>query len=133
MLGATPNVLNLTPLKDARHHLHRYLENLEAVEHPRTIPVHRAGGKQQPTLAALEGLFPRLEARCRRVTVSSGGTSIFAFRPAYPRWATAFQRVRRSVLARSRNQLLFGSLRDEDRVLTLPPGPQAGLTVITRR
>jgi hypothetical protein len=37
--------------------------------------------------------------------------------PGIPCWEPAFQIARRATLARSRNQLLFRALRDEDRVL----------------
>jgi hypothetical protein len=118
--GATPNVLILTPLKDARHHLHRYVENLEAIEYPRqylSIGLLESDSRDD-TWAALEGLLPRLQARCCRVTVIKRDFN-FRLPPGVPRWTTAFQRVRRSVLARSRNQLLFRSLQDEDWVLWL--------------
>lgn len=118
--GASPKVLILTPLKDAQHHLRRYLENVEAIEYPRqylSIGLLESDSGDD-TSAVLDELVPRLQARCHRVTVVKRDFN-FHIPPGVPRWAAPFQRVRRAVLARSRNQLLFRALREEDWVLWL--------------
>ena len=87
--GATPNVLILTPLKDARHHLHRYVENLEAIEYPRqylSLGLLESDSRDD-TWAALKGLLPRLQARCCRVTVIKRDFN-FRLPPGVPRWTT---------------------------------------------
>ena len=111
-------VLVLTPVKDAARHLVRYVELLEAMSYPRSLLSLglMESDSEDDTLHQLLALEPRLAARCRRVAISKRD---FGFRmPAgVPRWAPAYQLVRRSVLARSRNQLLFRALWDEDWVL----------------
>lgn len=111
-------VLVLTPVKDAARHLERYIELLEGLSYPRSLlslGLMESDSKDD-TFETLLGLEQRLSARCRRVELAKRD---FGFRmPAgIPRWAPAYQLLRRSVLARSRNHLLFRALRDEDWVL----------------
>ena len=111
-------LLVLTPVKDAVPHLARYVELLEAVHCPRarlSLGLLESDS-EDGTFERLLALEPRLAARCRRVHISKRD---FGFRmPAgAPRWAPAYQLLRRSILARSRNHLLFRALQDEDWVL----------------
>jgi hypothetical protein len=111
-------LLVLTPVKDAVPHMARYVELLEAVHYPRarlSLGLLESDS-EDGTFERLLALEPRLAARCRRVHISKRD---FGFRmPAgAPRWAPAYQLVRRSILARSRNHLLFRALQDEDWVL----------------
>jgi hypothetical protein len=111
-------VLVLTPVKDAVSHLERYTELLEGLSYPRkllSLGLMESDSKDN-TFETLLKLEQRLLARCRRVELAKRD---FGFRmPAgIPRWAPAYQLLRRSVLARSRNHLLFRALRDEDWVL----------------
>jgi len=111
-------VLVLTPVKDAMPHLPRYVELLEAIRYPRSLLSLGLleSDSQDGTFEQLIALKPRLTARCRHVHVSKRD---FGFRipTGVPRWAPAYQLLRRSVLARSRNHLLFRALADEDWVL----------------
>jgi hypothetical protein len=111
-------VLVLTPVKDAARHLERYIELLEQLSYPRNLLSlgFMESDSKDNTFETLLGLEQRLSARCRRVELAKRD---FGFRiPAgIPRWAPAYQLLRRSVLARSRNNLLFRALRDEDWVL----------------
>ena len=115
---ARPRVLVLTPVKDATPHLGRYVELIEAFRYPRArlslglLDSDSADG----TFEQLLKLKPRFAARCRRVHICKRD---FGFRvpQGVPRWAPAYQFLRRTVLARSRNHLLFRALRDEDWVL----------------
>ena len=111
-------VLVLTPVKDAARHLERYIELLERLSYPRSLLSlgFMESDSRDDTFETLLGLEQRLSARCRRVELAKRD---FGFRiPAgIPRWAPAYQLLRRSVLARSRNHLLFRALRDEDWVL----------------
>src|SRR3569833_872676 len=59
---------------------------------------------------------PRLERRARRVGIFNRDYG-FQMPVGVPRWAPAYQLLRRSVLARARNQLLFRALDDEAWVL----------------
>jgi peptide chain release factor subunit 1 len=115
-----PAVVILTPLKDAADHLDAYFQLLERLDYPR----ERIGlGFLESD--SVDGTYERLcehvsELRraYRRVTALKRD---FGLRlPAeVPRWAPVFQIPRRTVLARSRNNLLFAALRDEDWVLWL--------------
>lgn len=115
-----PRVLILTPVKDAERHLDRYVANIETMDYPKeclSIGVLESDS-HDGTMSSLTRLLPRLQARGNRVTVAKRD---FGFRlpPSVPRWTPAFQEMRRSVLARARNHLLFAALRDEDFVLWL--------------
>jgi peptide chain release factor subunit 1 len=113
-----PSVLILTPVKDARRHLDRYVALIEAIAWPRerlSIGILE-GDSVDDTWGKLAECRPRLERRCSRVTFARRD---FGFRmPAgVPRWAPAYQLVRRGVLARARNNLLSRALGGEDWVL----------------
>jgi peptide chain release factor subunit 1 len=108
----------LTPVKNAGRYLSRYLELLEALSYPRSfLSVGLlASDCDDDTFDQLIGFKSRFAARCRRVHISKRD---FGFRmpKAVARWAPAYQLVRRSILARSRNTLLFRALHDEEWVL----------------
>ena len=113
-----PRVLILTPVKDAQHFLTTYVELIERLAWPKSrlsIGILESDSIDG-TPDALESLRPRLLARAQRVTLIKRD---FGYRmpPGLPRWHPAFQLARRKVLARSRNQLLFRALADEDWVL----------------
>jgi len=113
-----PSVLILTPVKDASRFLGRYVELIEKLKWPKTqlsIGILESDSiDDTPNL--LDSLRPRLLARAERVNLMKRD---FGFRiPAgLARWDPAFQLARRAVLARSRNQLLFRALSNEDWVL----------------
>lgn len=96
MSPSWPNGLILTPVKDAVVHLPTYFGNLEALAKP----------------------LDRLGASWRR---AQRWKTDFGYRisPGLPRWTFSLQLVRRTVLARSRNHLLFRALDDEEWVLWL--------------
>jgi len=115
-----PEVLILTPVKDATPHLDRYVANVEALDYPRdrlAIGLLE-GDSRDGTFEALLALAPRLEKRFHRTGVWKKD---FGFRmPAgVPRWMPAYQLQRRCVLARSRNHLLMRALGNADWVLWL--------------
>jgi hypothetical protein len=116
--SAPPSVLALTPVKNAVNHLDRWAECLERLDWPREALSIGAleSDSDDGAWAHLSAMEPRLAARARRVTLVKRD---FGFKaPAgVPRWAPPLQRIRRSILARARNQLLFRALRDEDWVL----------------
>jgi peptide chain release factor subunit 1 len=113
-----PKVLILTPVKSASGYLPRYVELIEALD----WPVQRLslgileGDSHDDTADALDGLRERLESRCARVTISHHDYG-YASPPSLHRWVPAYQMVRRKIIARARNRLLFSALRDEDWVL----------------
>jgi len=115
---ALPRVLILGPVKDGQPFLTTYVELIERLEWPKSrlsVGILESDSIDG-TADALERLRPRLLARAQRVTLVKRD---FGFRipPGTPRWHPAFQLARRKVLARSRNQLLFRALADEDWVL----------------
>lgn len=113
-----PHVLVLTPMKDAEPYLPRYVELLEALDWPRqrlAVGIME-GDSLDETFARLQSLRPSLEQRAARVDIFSRSYG-FRIPASVPRWTPAYQLVRRSVLARVRNQLLFRALHGEDWVL----------------
>ena len=115
-----PKVLVLTPVKDARRYLPGYVDLIERLEWPKSrlsIGILESDSTDD-TPHLIDNLSARLSARAERITLVKKD---FGFRmPAeLPRWDPAFQLARRAVLARSRNQLLFRALSDEDWVLWL--------------
>ena len=120
MATPAPTVLILTPVKDAAHHLGRYVANIEALDYPKeALSIGMLeGDSRDGTILVVDNLLPRLHARADRVTIARRDFG-FQLPPGVPRWAASLQHVRRSVLARARNHLLFAALRDEQWVLWL--------------
>jgi hypothetical protein len=116
--GAT--VLILTPVKDATAHLDGYVAGLQRLSYPRerlSLGLLESDSADD-THAVFERRLPELRAMFRAVGLWKRD---FGYRlPAHvPRWAAPVQIMRRAVLARSRNHLLFRALDDEDWVLWL--------------
>ena len=111
-------VLVLTPIKDCAAHLPRYVERIEALRYPRGLLSIGLieGDSRDATWSILNGLRPRLETRCARVTAIKRDFGL-RLPQSTPRWSPKYQVARRTVLARARNHLLFAALRDEDWVL----------------
>jgi GT2 family glycosyltransferase len=113
-------VLILTPVKNAKPYLDGYFQRLKALTY----------SHQHLSLALLEsdsddGTFEQLQKTIKNIEGVLSSVKLFKrdfeFKmPAcIPRWETALQQARRCILARSRNQLLFRALEDEDWVLWL--------------
>ncbi|WP_207485873.1 glycosyltransferase [Arenibaculum pallidiluteum] len=115
---AEPDILVLTPVKDARRHLDRYVGLLSGLDHdPRRIAVaFLEGDSRDGTHDDLAARLPDMRRRFGRVELHKRD---FGFRHAGPRWDVQIQRRRREVLARSRNRLLSRALRNEAWVLWL--------------
>lgn len=113
-----PKVLVLTPVKNARRHLRTYLTLLHQLDGQGLrltlglLESDSSDGSYEALAAAVPGLHRHFE----RVTLLRRD---YGFQPQGPRWAAPVQRRRREILARSRNRLLGGALRDEDWVLWL--------------
>jgi len=111
-------VLILTPVKQAAEHLDRYFELIGGLSYPpdRLSLGMLESDSTDDTFASLQARLPELRERFARVTLVQRD---FGFRmpPRAPRWAPPLQLARRTVLAKSRNHLLFAALRDEDWVL----------------
>ena len=110
----------MTPVKNAANVLGVYADNLDKLTYPRenlSLGILESDSNDG-SWSTIESLRPRWEARCRRVVTVKRDYG-FHMPPNVPRWQPAFQLARRNVLARSRNQLLFRALADEDWVLWL--------------
>jgi len=123
MSPATPageRVLVLTPVKQAARRLDHHFATLGALDFPKErISLGLLDSDSDDgTFAALRAREPTLAAAYRRVTLLQHDYG-FRLPPGVPRWDPSVQLARRAVLARSRNRLLSGALRDEDWVLWL--------------
>jgi GT2 family glycosyltransferase len=120
MLPPSAKVLILTPVKDAAAYLAGYFANFEALTYPPELLSlgMLESDSADGTFAALEAPVRQLARRWRRAECWQRA---FGYRlPAgLPRWTFSVQLMRRSILARSRNHLLFRALDDEDWVLWL--------------
>lgn len=120
MPAPAATVLILTPMKSAAHHLDGYFAGLEKLTYPHALISLGIleGDSRDDTFAQLER---RMKGACpdfsRKILLKKD----FGFRmpDEVPRHTTVYQPQRRAVLARARNRLLFGTLRDEDWVLWL--------------
>lgn len=120
MPAPAATVLILTPMKSAAHHLDGYFAGLEKLTYPHALISLGIleGDSRDDTFAQLER---RMEGACpdfsRKILLKKD----FGFRMPddVPRYTAVYQPQRRAVLARARNRLLFGTLRDEDWVLWL--------------
>jgi hypothetical protein len=118
--GDPPKVLILTPVKDAADLADTYLKNLESLSYPH----HRLSlgllesDSRDGSEAAYRDIAQKLSGRFRQTGFWKKDFS-FQLPPKTPRWAEEIQAQRRTVLARSRNHLLFHALDDEDWVLWL--------------
>jgi hypothetical protein len=119
-MRADPEVLILTPVKNAARHLDRYALNLEKLTYPREKLAlgMLESDSRDGTYDALLALRPRLEERFSRVGLWKRDYG-FQMPAQVPRWTAAYQLQRRAVLARGRNHLLMRALGDADWVLWL--------------
>ena len=113
-----PPVLILTPVKNAVRHLDRHMALIEQLAWPRdrlSIGLLESDSTDG-TWERLRDAEPRLARRAGRVSLVKLDYG-FTIPDGVPRWAPEIQKVRRSILARARNQLLFRALREEAWVL----------------
>jgi len=113
-------VLILTPVKDAAECVEGYWQRLFGLSYPhRLISVGLLEGDSgDSSFAELQRWQPRAEAEFARVTLIKRDYG-YHLPLGVHRGTPAVQPARRSILARSRNQLLFRALRDEAWVLWL--------------
>jgi hypothetical protein len=117
-LERSERILILTPVKDAARHLDAYFDNLRSLDYPhRQLSIALLeSDSDDNTWADLERRSALARKHFRRVRIWKKD---FGYRipEGLERWADQIQTIRRSVLARSRNHLLFHALDDEDWVL----------------
>jgi len=113
-------LLILTPVKNAAGSLDRYFALLSRLAYPRRLTSlgFLESDSSDGTHALLARHVSLLRRRYRRVGLWKRDFG-FHIPAGLPRWAPAFQLPRRTVLAKSRNHLLFHALDDEDWVLWL--------------
>jgi hypothetical protein len=115
-----PEVLILTPVKDAARELPDYARRLATLTYPhdRIAVGLLESDSRDETYALLQRDLRRALRSFRAVGIWKRD---FGYRipPGVPRWEFGIQEQRRSVLARSRNHLLSRALRDEEWVLWL--------------
>jgi hypothetical protein len=114
------SVLILTPVKDAIRQLSTYVEQLLKLEYPReliSIGILESDSIDG-TFDYFEAAMPQLESAFRRAQLWKRDFGFHIPRGAQ-RWEMPFQVERRSVLAKSRNHLLFRALEDQQWVLWL--------------
>ncbi len=117
---AKPLVLILTPLKNASKNLDRYFDLLEKIKYPkkRISIAFLESDSSDGTYENLQQRLPALKKIYRKATLWKKDFN-FQIPDGQPRYWEPIQYERRSVLARSRNQLLFRALQDEEWVLWL--------------
>ena len=111
-------MLILTPVKQAAQHLDRYFELVGRLSYPRdrlSVGLLESDSTDG-TYELLQARLPALRESFGRVTLTQRHFN-FQIPSGSPRWAQPLQLARRTILAKSRNHLLFAALRDEDWVL----------------
>jgi glycosyltransferase involved in cell wall biosynthesis len=113
-------VLILTPVKDAEDCVAGYCTLLREITYPHHLISigFLESDSSDNTLAALERKLPGLQREFRRVGLWKTDFG-YHVPPGIHRGAAPIQGERRTILARSRNHLLFHALDDEDWVLWL--------------
>lgn len=117
---AGPTVLVLTPVKNARREIDDYVGRLRTLTYPhgRIDLGFLESDSDDTTFAQLRAHLPALRREFRSAALWKHD---YGYR--IPRWMhrseESIQPQRRAVLARSRNQLLFRALADQDWVLWL--------------
>lgn len=113
-----PRIIILTPVKDGCRFLPEYFSNLLNLQYPHekiSIGFLESDSNDGTFDWLRENLF-KLEREFRCVTLLKRD---FDFKFKVPRWEPSIQVKRRSILAKSRNFLLYTSLDDEEWVLWL--------------
>lgn len=118
--GDLPTLLILTPVKNAAAHLETYFRLLFSLTYPnRRISLgFLVGDSQDDTFDALTRALPILRKQFRRVGLWQRDYG-FNVPDGIHRAHDVLQRERRTILALSRNHLLFRALDDEEWVLWL--------------
>jgi len=116
----TDKILILTPVKDAEPFIANYLASIYKLTYPHNLIslAFLESDSQDNTYGELERKIPQLKEDFHSVKLWKKDFG-FHIPLGMPRWDSSIQRERRTILAKSRNHLLFRSLKDEDWVLWL--------------
>lgn len=114
--SSLPELLILTPIKDAAPHLSTFLANLRKLDYPPELLslAFLESDSRDHTVSLVETALPGLRQHFKRVEFLRRD---YGLHLDVPRWQPHVQRLRRGVLARSRNALMQGALHDERWVL----------------
>lgn len=115
-----PRILILTPIKDSAHEAEGYFARLKSLDYPQALL--SIGLLESDSQDNSYAIFKQLcEENRRFFRAAQIWKRDFSYKipSGVPRWEPSIQFQRRSVLARSRNHLLFHALDDEDWVLWL--------------
>jgi hypothetical protein len=116
--SAPGEILVLTPIKDGRRYLPRYLEllcRLDGGGAPLSV-AFLEGDSRDGSFEALQAALPSLESRFWRAEVYQAHDGL---QLAGPRWDPPVQHARRAAIARARNRLLALALNQAEWVLWL--------------
>lgn len=117
---SSDRVLILTPVKDAAEHAADYFARLRSLSYPLaliSIGILESDSKDD-TYDLFRNACTLNESHFRKMQIWQKHFG-YRFAEGVPRWEPKIQLQRRSILARSRNHLLFHALDDEDWVLWL--------------
>src|SRR5258706_263335 len=119
-MSHSDHIVILTPVKDAARHLNTYLKGLFSLSYPRHLlsVAFLESDSVDDTHELFAQRIGEFEATFRRVALYKKDFG-YPSPTSHPRWASHLQLKRRTVLAKSRNHLLFRALDDEDWVLWL--------------
>lgn len=118
--AAPPQVVILTPIKDVADQAEDYFRRLLGLSYPHqniSIGLLESDSRDN-THKAFRKQCDQAARHFRRVRLWKHDFN-FRLPKGVPRWEPAAQPERRAILARSRNQLLFGALDDADWALWL--------------
>lgn len=115
-----PRVLVLTPVKNAARHADGWADRVLSLGHPpdRLSVGVLVSDSDDGSVQAFTSALERLASHGVATTLLTEDFG-YVIPPGVERWEPSIQLDRRLVLARSRNRLLFGALRNEDWVLWL--------------
>src|SRR5687767_496997 len=116
----TDHVLILTPVKNAARYVETYVRGLSRLTYPRhlvSVAVLESDSSDE-TYELFERELTELNSIFRRANLYRKNFG-YQLPRGYPRYANHLQVERRTILAKSRNHLLFRALDDEDWVLWL--------------
>ncbi|MCP4262046.1 MAG: hypothetical protein GY774_31785 [Planctomycetes bacterium] len=119
-MNSLPNILILTPVKNAEAFLDSYFQQLYELTYPaKQISIgFLESDSNDNTFAVLEKKLPELNDRSRRARLWKKDFA-YCIPDGVPRHTDEIQVSRRITLAKSRNHLLFRAIEDEDWVLWL--------------
>ncbi|MGA2597330.1 MAG: hypothetical protein ABSH09_10130 [Bryobacteraceae bacterium] len=120
-MSTVDRILILTPVKDALGGVASYCDRLRSLTYPKELIAVACleSDSSDDTWAQLQEFIPALEREGFRRTMLLKKDFGYVIPTGLVRSAPSIQRERRSILARSRNHLLFAALRDEEWVLWL--------------